>query len=109
MLFGRYHLGEGVPEDHAESVRWLRRAAQQGDERVAEQGDDGAQNHLGLRLYLAATVPEDLVHVYMWFNLSAAQGNEEAKRTKSEVAERMTRNQIAEAQRRSREWLEKHP
>ena len=45
----------------------------------------------------------------MWFNLSAAQGNEIAQENKDIVEQRMTREQIAEAQRLSREWIETHP
>ncbi len=54
-------------------------------------------------------VPEDLVYAYMWYNLSAAQGNEIAQRNKEIFEQRMTREQIAEAQRLSREWIETHP
>ena len=46
---------------------------------------------------------------YMWFNLAAAQGNEDAESDKDIIEERMTREQIAEAQRLSREWIEAHP
>ena len=96
-----YDNGTGVPEDDAEAVRWYRLAA--------EQGFDGAQNNLG-RMYSAGEgVPEDLVNAYMWFNLSAAQGDEVARLNKDTTAGRMTREQIAEAQRLSREWIETHP
>ena len=54
-------------------------------------------------------VPEDLVFAYMWYNLSAAQGNERAQSAKGRIEQRMTREQIAEAQRLSREWIETHP
>ena len=43
----------------------------------------------------------------MWWNLAAAQGNELAKENKGIISERMTREQIAEAQKLSREWLAK--
>ena len=54
-------------------------------------------------------VPQDDVVGYMWWNLSAAQGNETAQRNKDIIEQRMTREQIAEAQRLSREWIETHP
>jgi hypothetical protein len=50
-----------------------------------------------------------MVLAYMWWNLSAAQGNESAQRNKDIIAERVTREQIAEGQRLSREWIEAHP
>ena len=43
----------------------------------------------------------------MWWNLAAAQGDEYAKGNKGILSERMTREQIAEAQKLSREWSAK--
>ena len=54
-------------------------------------------------------VPEDDVLAYMWFNLAAAQGDEAAESGKAGIEWRMTREQIAEAQRLSREWIAAHP
>ena len=54
-------------------------------------------------------VPEDIVLAYMWFNLAAAQGHERARGQKEFTESFMTREQIAEAQRLSREWIETHP
>ena len=96
-----YSNGEGVREDDAEAVRWLRLAA--------EQGDAIAQVSLGLMYEGGEGVPEDLVYAYMWYNLSAAQGQEIAQSSKDGIEQRMTREQIAEAQRLSREWIETHP
>ena len=44
----------------------------------------------------------------MWSYLSAAQGDMSARRTRGVLAKRMTPDQIAEAQRMAREWMEKH-
>jgi hypothetical protein len=41
----------------------------------------------------------------MWVNLSSAQGNAAAKRAKDVIVKEMTKDQIAEGQRLSREWL----
>ena len=96
-----YSRGEGVPEGHAEAVRWYRLAA--------EQGDALAQTNLGFMYGNGDGVPRDLVFAYMWFNLSAAQGNETAQRNNEMIEQVMTREEIAEAQRLSREWIETHP
>ena len=96
-----YANGEGVPEDDAEAVRWYRLAA--------EQGHASAQLNLGFMYSNGEGVPEDLVYAYMWYNLSAAQGHEMAQENKDIIEQRMTREQIAEAQRLSREWIETHP
>ena len=49
-------------------------------------------------------VPQDYVSAHMWLNLAAATGDEEARKARELVAARMTREQIAEAQARAREW-----
>jgi len=75
----------------------------------AEAGDAMDQYSLG-RLYADGNgVREDVVVAYMWYNLAAAQGNEGARDGKERIVRRMTREQITEAQRLSREWLEAHP
>jgi hypothetical protein len=89
-------------EDDAEAVRWYRLAA--------EQGQADAQSNLGYMYATGAGVPEDDVVAYMWYNLAAAQqGNENAQRSKDILEDRMTREQIAEAQRLSTEWIAAHP
>ena len=97
----RYANGDGVPQDDAEAERWYRLAA--------DQGHADAQYSLGTLYAGGEGVPEDHVLAYMWFNLAAAQGNEDAESGKAGIEEQMTREQIAEGQRMSREWLEAHP
>ena len=96
-----YNDGRGVPEDDAEAVRWYRLAA--------EQGLAAAQLNLGGSYANGEGVPEDHVLAYMWLNLSAAQGFEMAQENKDIIEQLMTREQIAEAQRLSREWIAAHP
>jgi TPR repeat protein len=100
-LGNMYEFGEGVPEDDREAVKWYRLAAEQGNYR--------AQHNLGIMYRDGEGVPEDYVQAYAWYNLAAAQGNSFANRDKSELAERMTPSQIAEAQRLSKELWEKIP
>jgi len=52
-------------------------------------------------------VPKDLVSAYMWSNLGAAQGQENAKTLRDALEKLMTRSQIEEAQRLTREWKPK--
>ena len=92
-----YGKGRGVPQDDAEAVRWYRLAA--------EQGNADAQFNLGLRCINGKGVPVDVVLAHMWFNLAAEQGNEHARENRDIIAEdRMTPDQIAEAERLAREW-----
>ena len=92
-----YDNGDGVPEDDTEAVKWYRKAA--------EQGLANAQYNLGVMYANGNGVPEDNVVAYMWLNLAAAQGHEDAKTNKGVVSEDMTKEQIAEAQKLSREWM----
>ena len=92
-----YYFGLGVPIDRREAVKWLREAADQGDAR--------AQFNLGLAYGTGKGVPKDLVTAYAWYNLAAAQGHEVATKNRAIVARQMTPNQIAEAQRLSRQLV----
>jgi hypothetical protein len=58
--------------------------------------------------------PQDNVSAHMWFNLAAARfpasdtrNRDVAVRSRDVVAGKMTAEQIAEAQRRAREWKPK--
>jgi TPR repeat protein len=98
-----YTYGEGVARDKTEAVRWYRLSA--------EQGHQGAMHNLGRAYASGEGVPEDHVLAYMWYNLAAAQAQLVGfyQDIKDRLEERMTLEQIAEAQRLSREWLEAHP
>jgi len=53
-------------------------------------------------------VAQDYVQAHMWLNLAAAQGQEEAVTDRDKIAEKMTSEQIDQAQRLAREWLAQH-
>ena len=92
-----YATGRGVPEDAAEAVQWYRLAA--------EQGHATAQYNLGVAYDIGEGVPQDGVSAHMWLNVAAATGHEDARKARENVAANMTREQIAEAQARAREWV----
>ena len=47
----------------------------------------------------------DLIEAHKWFNLAASQGHEEAAWCRADISDEMSAREIAEAQRRAREWL----
>ncbi|MCB2075960.1 MAG: hypothetical protein H6917_12940 [Novosphingobium sp.] len=47
----------------------------------------------------------DLIEAHKWFNLAAVSGHEQAQLCRADVSEEMTAREIAEAQRRAREWI----
>ena len=87
--------GRGVPQNDREAVQWYRKAA--------EQGEAIAQFNLGLKYADGEGVPKDDVQAYAWANLAGAQGHESAREFRADLSANMTRAQIAEAQKLSRE------
>ena len=73
---------------------------------AAAQGDENAYFDLGVVFSTGSHGATcDLVEAHKWFNLAASQGHEEAAACRAEVSDEMTAREIAEAQRRAREWL----
>ena len=125
-----YTAGRGVARDPGEAVRWVRRAAEQGDAEaqltlgvmyaagrgVAQDEAEAvrwfrramAQFSLGDAFADDRGVGQDDVNTHMWLDLAAARSTGELQesviRSRDTVAQWMTLNQIAEAQRRAREW-----
>ena len=97
----RYGRGEGIAQDDKEAVRWYRLASEQGQAR--------AQSNLGHMYEGGNAVPQDYVQAHKWYNLAGANGLEDARENRDIVAKQMTPEQIAEAQRLAREWMESHP
>ena len=53
-------------------------------------------------------VPQDNTYVHMWFDISASNENEKAAMNRGIVAEKMTEDQIAQAQKLARECVKKN-
>jgi uncharacterized protein len=77
-------------------------------ELAAQTGAPDALFELGMLYATGLDVDVDLVTAHKWFNLAAARGNESAKTYRTELALEMTGDQISEAQRQAREWLQTH-
>lgn len=73
---------------------------------AAAAGDAGAYYELGVAFSTGSHgIGCDLVEAHKWFNLAAVGGHEEAQHCRAEIADEMTAREIAEAQRRARQWL----
>lgn len=130
VLLGHiYLLGDGVPKNYVEAAKWLHGPADQGFKpaqrwlgmiyynkdspiknqpeaarwfrRAANQGDVPSQISLAAMYWLGHGVPQDDIEAYKWFNLAGAQENKQGQENRDILASNMTREQIAEAQRRS--------
>ncbi len=130
ILLEPYYLqGMGIQRDHYKAVKWYELAAEQGivssqfnlgliawdkKEQVkwlllaAEQGHDTAQYNLALMYIIGDGVLQDYVQAHKWFNILAANESEDALRKRENIAKKMTTEQIAEAQKLAREWMEEH-
>lgn len=72
----------------------------------AAQGDISAYYDLGIAFSTGSHgIEPDLIEAHKWFNLAAVAGHEEAALCRADIADEMTAREIAEAQRRAREWL----
>jgi uncharacterized protein len=109
-----YEHGESVPQDYAQSVAWYRKGA--------DQGNALGQLGLGGKYEQGQGVPEDFVQAYMWFDLAAVRGElaaipnadlsamrDKAAKERDAVAAQMTPEQIAEAKRLAKAWMQSHP
>jgi TPR repeat protein len=72
---------------------------------VRERGDSENLYRLGLIYATGQGGAIDLVQAHMWFNLAAVRGSEAAKECRRELAEMMSKDEVALAQKRAREWL----
>jgi TPR repeat protein len=101
-----YNGGMLVEENLAEAFKWATLSA--------EQGYVASQSILS-RFYSSGRggiVSEDLVLAYMWMELSRFGdhiGRVRKERVAKRLAGRMTANQIAQAERMAREWIDDHP
>ena len=95
-----YQYGLGVPRDYVIASSWLHQAA--------EQGEPTGQFLLGLLFDKGYGVPLDWVEAEVWLNLAAAHvgGRQQDyfARVRDSVAQKLTLNQLAEAQRRAASW-----
>ena len=96
-----YENGDGVPRDYEKAREWY--------EKSAAQGEANAQFYLGLMSAFGRGGPLDLAQAHMWYSLAAGNGHVGATVYRNDLAKQMTPAQIAEAQKRAREWKPKTP
>ena len=96
-----YENGDGVPQDYVKAHEWY--------EKSAAQGEANAQFYLGMMSAFGRGGPLDLAQAHMWYSLAAGNGHVGATVYRNDLAKQMTPAQIAEAQKRAREWKPKTP
>jgi uncharacterized protein len=95
-----YQHGLGVPRNYGVAASWL--------DLAAEQGEPTAQFFLGLLFDKGFGVPQDWVQAEVWLNLAASQASARQRdywtRIRDSVAQKLTLDQLAEAQQRAFAW-----
>jgi hypothetical protein len=100
-LAKNYETGRiGLPKDLSQAQYWYRKAA--------DQGDPFAEASLGILFNFGKGVPRDYVQAYTWYERAALHSKGGDRVTvvemRDQIAVKLTRQQIAEAQRLAREW-----
>ena len=72
-------------------------------EKAALNGNAQAQCNLAWMYGTGRGVPQDFVRALAWYSVSAASGQDTARRNRDILNERMTPNQIEQAQNMARE------
>ncbi len=73
----------------------------------AARGEAAAYFDLGIAFSTGSGgVDVDLIQAHKWFNLAALAGNREGQQCRADVSAEMSREEIAEAQRQARAWLD---
>ena len=96
----RHFSGLGVPKNRAEAARWFRVAA--------EGSHPEAQSFLGMMYENGMGVRQDSVEALKWYRLAAALGDANAAADERRLARRMSNSEIAEAERKARDWKRTH-
>jgi hypothetical protein len=95
-----YDQGYGVPMDDRQAIEWYRKAA--------EQGLPQAQINLGIMYEEGEGTPMDYVRAYFWYAMADSQGDSQGPQAKREVAEKMSPDEVAEAEQQIKTWRATH-
>ncbi|MGD2171269.1 MAG: hypothetical protein PVI70_17595 [Gammaproteobacteria bacterium] len=82
------------------------REAYQGYLELAEAGIAVSQYYLGKMYLKGSGTLQDYCLAHMWFNIAASQDHKKSAIQLEKLTARMTPEQLAEAQKMAREWLD---
>ena len=92
-----YYYGYGLNQDYKKALFWY--------ELAAESGEVSAQATLGRMYYLGHAVRQDLVQAHKWYDIASVNGHEDAGSYRYRVSEKMSHDQIIEAQELAASWF----
>lgn len=94
-----YNSGQGVAQNYQQAASWLLKAA--------EQGNESAQYSIGSMYAKGRGIAQDYIEAHKWLNIAGSNGHADARSLRDEIENRLTTEQIAEAQRCASEWQAK--
>ena len=94
-----YYYGYGLSQDYKKALFWYKLAA--------EFGEVSAQATLGRMYYLGHAVRQDLVQAHKWYDIASINGHEDAGSYRHRVSEKMSHDQIIEAEELAASWIYK--
>jgi TPR repeat protein len=102
-LAALYERGQGVRRDETTALMWLTKSANLGN--AAAQYRLGVHEHVAGRTRRGESGSEGRIEALKWVRLSATQGYREAENACEFVALSMTREEVAEGERRAAEFV----
>lgn len=94
-LGNSYLQGRGVVQNFPLAADWFKKAAQNGVPKAMYQLGKMSMSGWGMK--------QSLLEAYVWLNLASARGDSRAPNTRSELLSQLSKEELTEAQRRSRE------
>ena len=75
---------------------------------LAEAGSSVCQYYLGIMFLEGKGALQDFSQAHMWFNIASSRGHDKAHKLLEKVTQRMSAEQVAEAQKEARQWVTRH-
>lgn len=86
-----YERGHGVNPDYLQAMAWYQKAA--------DQGHRAAFNNIGFLYVAGLGVEQDFVQAHYWYTKAVVAGSAEGKRLREVIRKKMTKEQIATAEK----------
>ena len=80
--------------------------AYQGFKELSEAGSSVSQYFLGVMFLRGCGALQDFVQAHVWFNIAASKGHAKARTHLEKLTLKMSPEQVAEAQRIARDWVD---
>jgi len=72
---------------------------------LAEAGSSACQYYLGVMFLEGKGALQDFSQGHMWLNIASSRGHDKARKQLEKITQRMSAEQVAEAQKEARLWV----